>query len=121
MYIENEFIYPDAYNYLSTGNVHGLKFKSDVKVEEFKLDLDSGKVEDGLLIFNDGKLVFPINYNWSYADYKKYFIKLRYSNDDQIAIILNKDESEEGQLRFKRMEDWRKFASDLSKLMTSVK
>lgn len=121
MYIEGNFIYSDAYNYLSSGNVSGFKFRSDIKVEEFKLDLSSGKVEDGLLIFNDGKLVFPINYNWSYADYKRYFIKLRYSNDDQIAIILNKDESEGGQLKFNRMEDWRKFATDLSKLMISIK
>ena len=32
-------------------------------------------------------------------------VKIRYSNDDQIAIIINKDDSEEGNLKFQQMQE----------------
>lgn len=51
----------------------------------------------------------------NYADWKKYFISRRYSNDDQIAIILNKDNSDEDLLRYNKMQEWRNWASLASK------
>lgn len=45
---------------------------------------------------------------------KAELIKQVYSNDDQIAIILNKDNSEEDMLAFNRMQDWRKWASKVA-------
>jgi hypothetical protein len=39
---------------------------------------------------------------------------MRYSNDDQIAIILNKDESEKDKISYNRMQMWRRFADDLA-------
>ena len=42
-------------------------------------------------------------------------IKIRYSNDDQIAILLNKDSSEEDLLKYNKMQEWRDWASILAK------
>lgn len=41
----------------------------------------------------------------TYADAKKFVIGKRYSNDDQIAIILNKDNSEEDALAYEKMQE----------------
>lgn len=47
----------------------------------------------------------------SYADAKKFIISKRYSNDDQLAIILNKDDSDADALAFNKMQEWREWAS----------
>ena len=44
--------------------------------------------------------------NMSYAAIKTLIIKLHYSNDDQIAIMLNDDED-----KMRDMQEWREFAS----------
>lgn len=44
--------------------------------------------------------------NMSYAAIKTFIIKLHYSNDDQIAIMLNNDEE-----KMREMQEWREFAS----------
>ena len=44
--------------------------------------------------------------NMTYAAIKTFIIKLHYSNDDQIAIMLNNDED-----KMREMQEWREFAS----------
>lgn len=44
--------------------------------------------------------------NMSYAAIKTLIIKLHYSNDDQIAIMLNNNEE-----KMREMQEWREFAS----------
>lgn len=48
--------------------------------------------------------------NMSYAAIKTFIIKLHYSNDDQIAIILNNNEE-----KMREMQEWREFASLIAK------
>lgn len=48
--------------------------------------------------------------NMSYAAIKTLIIKLHYSNDDQIAIMLNNDEK-----KMREMQEWREFASRVAK------
>lgn len=38
-----------------------------------------------------------------------------FSNNDQIAIMLNKDESDEDLFLFNKMQEWRKWASVVAK------
>lgn len=49
----------------------------------------------------------------TYAYIKTFIIKLRYSNDDQIAIILNNDEA-----KMAKMQEWREYASYIAKKYT---
>ena len=44
--------------------------------------------------------------NTTYVAIKTFVIKLHYSNDDQIAIMLNNDED-----KMREMQEWREFAS----------
>ena len=48
--------------------------------------------------------------NWDYAQLKTFIIKLHYSNDDRIAIILNNDED-----KIREMQEWRDYASEIAK------
>ena len=43
-------------------------------------------------------------------------IKLRYSNDDQLALMLNKDNSEEDKMYYDKMQEWREFSGHIAKL-----
>lgn len=56
-----------------------------------------------------------IDNNWydfkgmSYTDIKTFIIKLRYSNNDQIAILLNDDKD-----KMKEMQEWRAYAANIA-------
>ena len=44
-------------------------------------------------------------------------IKKQYSNDDQIAIMLNAQLSEEDKMYYDKMQEWRKFSGHIAKLI----
>lgn len=74
----------------------------DLSVDDFKeIDNPEEEVEyeviDNKIYYFQGK---------SYAEIKTFIIKLHYSNDDQIAIILNNDEE-----KMRKMQEWREYAS----------
>lgn len=85
-------------------NVEEINFKEPYKVE----------VKDKKLYFSELKFEVSIT-NTSYDAIKTALINSRYSNDDQIAIILNKDDSEEGALLFNKMQEWREYSGELAK------
>lgn len=51
---------------------------------------------------------------------KKDLVQMIYSMDDQIAIILNKDGSEDGQRDYDLMQGWRDWFSGLIHAMESI-
>ena len=56
-----------------------------------------------------------------YGTLKSRIIARQFTNDDQIAIILNKDDSDEDKLLFDKMQEWREWASILAKRIISLK
>jgi hypothetical protein len=50
-----------------------------------------------------------------YKDWKKKWINKQFTNDDQIAIMLNKDNSEEDLLLFNKMQEWREWSGIMAK------
>ena len=48
------------------------------------------------------------------SDLKKKIIQMIWSNDDQIAIILNKDDGTENKKMYQFMQEWRKFAGSIA-------
>ena len=88
-------------------------------------DYEEIRVLDSLDVVVDGNKVLIYNRKFailpdsiSYSDIKKRVIKSRYTEDDQIAIILNKDISEEDAMYFQKMQEWREFASEVARLAT---
>ena len=54
--------------------------------------------------------------NMSFADIKTFIIKLHYSNDDQIALMLNyQSDPDKYKEKYDIMQDWRSYASEIAK------
>lgn len=113
MFTDKNIVYSNPGKYLKYKNQIGFQFELQDGIEEFDIiyDLD---VVGNTVYYNRGTLAQRLNKSWKYGDYKREIIKKRYSNDDQIAIILNKNDSEEDLNRYNYMMQWREFASELS-------
>ena len=115
MYTDRNIVYAEPGKYPKYKNQIAFQFPAKGGIGEYDLNISDLYIKNNIAYYNNGLFVQKIEKNWKYADYKKDIIKKRYSNDDQIAIILNKDDSAEDLLRYNRMMQWREFASLLSK------
>lgn len=119
MYTDKNITYSDAGKYLIYKNQIGFQFPTSEDIMEYDVNLDDLYIKGNTAYYNRGTLAQNIIKNGSYGDYKSAIIKKRYSNDDQIAIILNRDDSDEDLMRYERMMQWRGFAAELSKRIIS--
>ena len=120
MYIYKNIVYSDPGKYLKYKNNIGFQFPESEGIMEYDLIIDDIYKVGNMAYYNGGTLAQPIFNNGLYGDYKSAIIKKRYSNDDQIAIILNKEDSEEDRIRYERMMQWREFAADLAKKIANL-
>ena len=112
MYKIKNIVYADAGKVIKSAIYKGYQCEGNLEdFEELTIDLNSGSIHDGLIWFDNA--VMQIR-KLDYVGWKTYIVKLRYSNDDQIAIILNKDNSEEDLLRYNKMQEWREWAGQLA-------
>lgn len=122
MFTDKNITYSEPGCYLKYKNQIAFQFPKADGIEEYNISIKDLYVMGNTAYYNSGTLAQRINKNWSYADYKKDIIKKRYSNDDQIALLLNKDDSEEDMIRYEKMMRWREFAARLSKaIMRKIK
>lgn len=93
------------------------------ELEEFteqKIIIDDMKVEGNFLLYSNG-LILEINYpNLTYEEQKARIVKRLFSNDDQIAIMLNKGRSEQDDLIFEKMQEYRDWAGVLAKKIVAL-
>lgn len=110
MYTIKDNVYSDAGKILFMDNAIGFMLNAAYReCNERELDISDMSVSDTFIVFDIIRWLNPSIH--TYADAKKYVVNKRYSNDDQIAIILNKDNSEEDALVFQKMQEWRDWAS----------
>lgn len=122
MYEKKGIVYSDAGKYLlsSNGSI-GFQFEGkSTDFEEKDVSLDDMTILSGIILFSKMGLAQAIIPNGKYGDYKASFVKKRYSNDDQIAIILNKDNSDEDLLMYTKMQEWRSWSSEVSKKIVDL-
>ena len=110
MYKKDDIVYADAYKYLKHKKVNAIGFAIPGELEDFEeydIDMNTLSTEDDAITLNG---ILKINVDkWDHKWLKTKVICSRYSNDDQIAIMLNGDE-----LAMQRMQRWRDFADDIS-------
>ena len=111
MYIIKDKTYPEAGMFLVGTKSRGFGCPTEFgPFTETTLDISSLDV-DSYAIHLTPSITWPNPGIRTYADAKKFVVGVRYSNDDQIAIILNKDNSEEDALAFQKMQEWRDWAA----------
>ena len=121
MYTKGNIVYADAGNLLVGQRRQGYQLKgTESDFKEVPIKYDDMTFDGKFLLYNNGTLLEVIREGASYGSLKAKLIKIRYSNDDQIAIMLNKDESDEDLLKYEKMQEWRNWAGILAKAMINV-
>lgn len=122
MYRIRNYVFADAGYYLKRGSSIAYFFEDDgEEIEEIEATVDDMHKVGPIILWSEGKLAQRIFKNGTYANYKKAIIQKKYSNDDQIAIMLNKDSGEETDLlAYDKMQEWRKWASIVAKKIMEI-
>lgn len=122
MYTIGNKIYADAGYYLKRGSSIAYSLKNNGnEIEEIKATLDDMQISGDIILWSNNNLAQMILQNGTYADYKKAIIRKKYNNDDQIAIILNKDSGEDDDITaYIKMQEWRDWASTVAHKIMSI-
>lgn len=121
MYIIRNIVYADAGYYLKRGSSIAFQFEFSDDIIEEEIILDDMHISNSLILYSNDNIAQSVINNGTYADYKKALIKKKYSNDDQIAIMLNKDSGEEiDLLAYDKMQEWREWASIVAKRILEI-
>lgn len=125
MFVKGNILYSDAYKYLKRKGLPIVTMvapltnttKDDYEEVSFISPLDV--VVEGKFVYWGNKLFCTKVKSLRYADIKTAIIKMRYSDDDQMALILNREKSEEGAKLYDKMQEWRDFATVIAKSVDS--
>lgn len=119
MYQIKNKIYADAGYKLKHENKIAFNFENvDLKdVVEIPITFDNMRVEGNFIIYGTNRDYISCI---EYGDWKKKLINKQFTNDDQIAIILNKDDSDDDLMLFNKMQEWREWSGVLAKKIVSV-
>ena len=121
MYKIKNKVYPEAGYILVGESRRGYVFQGEM--EEFTeqpITIDDMKVEGNFLLYSNG-LILERNYpHLTYEEQKARIVKRLFSNDDQIAIMLNKGRSEQDDMVFNKMQEYRDWAGTLAKKIVAL-
>ena len=122
MFTKGNKVYADAGKYLVSKD--GKRFALNIVGNQE--DYIEEELNSPLDIVIEGKMIFYHNRRFicspeimDYAGIKTKMIKMRYSNDDQLALMLNKDNSEEDIELHNKMQEWREWSGTFAKLVMS--
>ena len=116
MFTKGDKVYADAFKLLRHKEINMVAVQTQGTDEEWREE----SLENPIKVEKDGNYIKIGGYfrvrpkNFSYVEVKTAVIKMRYSNDDQIALMLNKDSSEEDALLYEKMQEWRNFAATIA-------
>lgn len=97
-------------NVLSNGKSYAFAFKYNENHEYIE-----EAIGDDIKEVRGGYLIKGVMHLSKKDATKKYLISKLWTNDDQIAIILNKDRSEEDAAMYEFMQSWREWFGDFLK------
>lgn len=124
MFTHKGIIYADAGKILASNKFVGYSIKEDshlkYDIKEEDINLDDMILDGDYIRYSNNRILQANRIGYDYSDWKTYIIHWRYSNDDQLAILLNKDESEEDKERYNKMQEWREYASKLARKIVEV-
>lgn len=123
MYTKNDRIYAEAGYYLVCGNSIGrnlLKDDSQI-VHEVKMKFDDLRIiktsNSMIAVCSDGKVKFLIPNEPTYDNIKKSIVNGRFSSEEQVDIIINKDTDDEAKKEYERLMEMIDHAEKVTKLI----
>lgn len=125
MYIKGNVVYADAYKYLvhkSKGIIAFAQSGDESEFEEKELPMPIIIIDEGSGFYSIQD-VPKVKFYFSKSDFvtiKTEMIKKRYSNDDQIALMLNAQLSEEDKVYYNKMQEWREFSGYIARQIESI-
>lgn len=121
MYKVRNKVYAEAGSLLIGKNKRGYVFIGEVSdFSEEAIRIDDMKVEGNFLTYSNGKIREIYKPNQTYEQLKAKYIKRLFSNDDQIAIMLNKERSAEDAELYDKMQEYRDWCGLLAKKVVSL-
>lgn len=124
MFVKDNILYSDAFKYLYSAKMNAVAFQfsegGDWEERELPEDFDieiteetdeSGKVIGHRAFFCNRLFVATLPAELDYGAVKTAIIQKRYSMDNQVAIMLNRENSTEAESLYQKMQMWRDFAS----------
>lgn len=119
MFKIKDTVYADAGYILLGSNKHGYQFDGELsEFKEKKILLDDIRISNNLVFYDVIVQILPDKAD--YASLKIDMVNRRYTIDDQIAIMLNKDDSEEDKMRYDKMQEWRNWSAMVAKAIENV-
>ena len=115
MYKVRNTVYSEAGCILIGENKRGYQFEGQLSdFAEVKVNLDDMKIQGEYVSYSDGIIQY-IGSNPDYGKLKCDMVKRRYTNDDQIAVMLNNDAD-----AMEKMQAWRDWSSEVAHKIMSL-
>lgn len=123
MFTKGGKVYSEVGKYLLSKDKRRYGFVLKGNVEDFdEFEVNSPldiSISRNLILFQNKKLACMPE-KMDYIGIKTKLIRMKYSNDDQIALILNKDDSAEDTVLYEKMQEWREWSSNFAKEVMKV-
>lgn len=123
MFKKGNRVYADTYKYLRHKERNFIAFSyigNEDEFEEVEMEQPINlRIDENSVFWENGKLCYSFRV-LDYVTMKTSIIKSRYSNDDQLALMLNKDNGEEGSIFYNKMQEWREWAGWFAKKVESM-
>jgi hypothetical protein len=122
MFKVRDKVYADAGKILIGQSKMGYVFKGELsEFSEEDIVIDDMRIEGKFLIYSNGRIREMYDASATYEELKAKYVKRHYSNDDQIAIMLNQGRSDDDRVVFDKMQEWREWSGVLAKKVISIK
>lgn len=117
MFIQKNKVYAESGSVLRNKQTGEVCFQGSGVLEDYEeivINLSDIEIHGCICLISNGLIAHWIG-SKDFEDLKSEWVKKRYSYDDQIAIMLNRSESESDLLYFNKMQEWRIFASNIAR------
>lgn len=120
MFTKGKKVFCEKGKYLTSKDKRKYGFVLQGNIEDYEeLELNDPldiKISGNIILFQNNKLAC-LPESMDYVGIKTKLIKMKYSNDDQIAIILNKDNDSDDNVLYNKMQEWREWSGAFAKLV----
>lgn len=121
MYTKDKRIYADAGKYLKNGLTVGISMEIEMLdgIEEIDVDLNDLNIrrsgEYTIAVCSGEKVSYLIPSSPTFDSVKKTVLSHRFSEEEQLSIVVNKEFSDEGREDYERLQAWSDFAEKVTK------